>query len=305
MRMAKLNFLVSMVICIGACVIIGCQAMPGSISRSSPETDAFQDLTEDTTNQSDSEAATFLGKEESDMDHAGLFSLPKPDDDYYFQAYLREVPVLCDKFTNWHGYSLYELQEKSRQLVITDQTPWNQWSPDDAWVFLGYRGTDKIWAEVAASDQYYINPHGEKGLGDGLYLSSRRSTAVDYALKRSQVSPRVCYNFAPKSIMETISICALINPYMFSESVDSRQRITQPLHEVSIRYDFLQFPWQLVCPEPMIPYIKIICIEAPDDSDNYNDVPALFQIDDPYYERSSNEMQLQQVPESRMSQDPY
>lgn len=232
------------------------------------------------------------------------FELVKPDSDRYFR---KELPksvnepifyhVLCDKFNSWHGYSLTDIQRHAQSLKVKEQSPWSQWeSFESSWVFLGYRGTSHIWAQEAAMHHYIPHRGGMKTYGDGIYMTPERDQAHFYAHRYSSSGghARVCYNFAPQSILSRLLTCGLVSRREYPQSVHSQQRIQVAPSEASVRYSQLKAdPYRVqyshVYPTAFLPYIKVICVHA---SEQFLTKPDLFQSNRLYFNPSVNEIQL-------------
>lgn len=224
------------------------------------------------------------------------FVLPGRDTDEYFPKNLPLFTILCDKFSNWHGYSLTEVQKLAQKLTITEQSDWSKWNADDTWVFLGYRGTSQQYAQLAAVDGYKINPNGRKEYGDGIYMSPKPYEAQVYALSESnQPHGRLCYNFAPKRILSQLLVCGLCNEWTCGKSsTNSPQRIHSPPIEVSARFDSISsgsrgVAFAVTYPQPFLRHIRMVCIEAKWSGR----IPELFKNNNLYYSRWKKQLMIQ------------
>lgn len=228
-------------------------------------------------------------------DNMNPFKLVHRDkDDYFKPDYVGLSHILCDKFQGWYGYTLTDLMEKSKLLPIKEQSPWEQWEFNNLYVFLGYRGTDSEWAQIAARDQYQVNPWGIYSYGKGIYASPHRKTALEYSHSSSFkiTQRRICYNFAPKRILDSLLVCGVCHHKY--NAAGSTQRIKKPPKEVSLRYSDLYYekqkmPVAVTYPQLLLPYVKVMCIEAPDE---YQQIPALFQWNNFYYDPNTGKIQM-------------
>lgn len=237
-----------------------------------------------------------------------LFQLSAPDSDTYFLS-RRYFDILCDKFTEWRGYTLQDIQLKSKVLNIQEQTSWSRWTGEqheqksnsaldaddsdlshDSWVFLGYRGTSKRWAQKAADKHYQINANGQKWYGDGIYMTSDLDV-TRYYTGWWPGAGRICLNFAPKHIMNQLLICGRIS------QTDQllRQKQDQRPTEVSARFSHLDGGvTTIVYPAELLPFIKVMCISA-----SHDRLPHLFDMMIPYFNAQTKEMELGTVLEGQ------
>lgn len=223
-----------------------------------------------------------------------FLSLDQHDSDPYFNRMNNgryTFYYLCDKFSNWSGYTVQEIQESIRHLPITEQSSWEKWDFNEEWVFLGYRGTNQKWAQVAGDSQYQVNSKRWDD-GHGIYMTPHRCSALDYTKTWSDMEHgRICYNFAPKRMLEKLLICGGDDHWSMKYT---RQRIKKPPREVSARVDILHsdpqvFPHEVIYPEPFAPFIRVVCIEAPS---HEKDIPELFRFNNIYYDKRLRMMAL-------------
>lgn len=228
------------------------------------------------------------------------FVLPHEDTDPFFsEIQPHDTPlsvdysIVCDTFSTWVGYSLSEIKRLSQQLDITEQSDWSKWNDRDTWVFLGYRGTHHPWAQQAAEKEYQINPEGVKLFGEGIYMSPQRRHALSYATDRNRFGRRICYNFAPKRMLNQLLMCSRVHRHRVS-SIHRRivrrsapRRVSARFDEVYPHYEWM--PWAVVYPKPFLPYIRVVCMEAPEDD---QDIPNLFQYNHLYFNTQKKKMQL-------------
>lgn len=229
------------------------------------------------------------------------FGLRMRDRDFFFRDHLRPpLVVLCDTFSDWRGYSLSDIQERTRRLTITEQSDWLRWDQEDTWVFLGYRGTNQQWATKAAESGYEINPKGSKYFGDGIYMTPRRVISLYYAqLFNNQPHGRICYNFAPRRILSRLLMCAAATSatedHDPSVAYMSSQRIKKAPRQVSARWEAVYPQCQrmrssvVVYPRPIVPFIRVICIAAPE---NRHFIPDLFEYNSLVYKQDEAKMSL-------------
>lgn len=237
------------------------------------------------------------------------FMLPEPDSNTYFSQNLPKpgVHILCDTFSNWHGYSVTQVRDIAHSLKLTEHSDWIQWSNREEWVFLGYRGTNQQYAHHAAVDGYQINPNGAKVYGDGIYMSPWRDLVVDYAhlASDSVADGRVCYNFAPKRVLSQLLMCALCYDFVCGKASASEsggrgvplQRIQEAPMEVSGRFDHIHSnrqdtSSQIVYPQPFLKSIRVLCIQAPDQRKDVGEIPELFKFNNLYYNDEKQKMDL-------------
>lgn len=124
-------------------------------------------------------------------------------------------------------------------------------------------------------------------------MTPRRKIALDYALDpHNQPQGRICYNFAPKRILSQLLMCGVND-----EASESPQHLNKAPKEVSARFDYIDpashwLPVEAVYPEPFLPYVRVLCIQAPDKREHSEQIPELFKYNNIYFNKNNQKMEL-------------
>lgn len=129
-------------------------------------------------------------------------------------------------------------------------------------------------------------------------MSPSGLTASSYARKSHG---RICYNFAPARQLTKLLMCGICTEARCPNSAQSSQLVTSYPGEVSANFDKVgrsrfstrqDVAWQIVYPEQMSPFIKVICIDSPKKPEN---ILELFQYNNLQYDTSTNRLEMSPI----------